>query len=88
MLKYCENLVRTYTLLKEERGFDLLQYLEHFPIDRDPWLRIYEKIAARIVAVKKLRAHHGTRNRYYINKVRPFFTGSRIYYEVNLVGHH
>lgn len=68
MLKYYEYRLRTCTLLREECTFNLRQNLEHFPIDWDPSLHIHhEKIAARIDPLKKLPAHQGTRNRYYID---------------------
>ena len=52
-------------------------------MDLDPSLSEYHwKIAQRIVLSRELPADQGTRNRYYIHKVRPFFTGGRIYYEV------
>ncbi|KLU09977.1 ATP-dependent RecD-like DNA helicase [Kocuria sp. SM24M-10] len=83
MLKYYEYLLRTRTLLREQCGIDILDNLEKFPVDLDPSLQIYhKKIAERIEAARKVPADHDKRNRYYVNKVRPFFTGGRIYYEI------
>lgn len=83
MLKYYEYLLRTRTLLRHKCGIDILGNLEKFPVDLDPSLREYhQKISARIEAARTLPADRGHRNRYYVDKVRPFFTGGHIYYEV------
>lgn len=83
MLKYFEYLLRTRALLHEKCGLDVLDNLEEFPVDLDPALSEYhQKIAERIDGAYELPAEQGNRNRYYVHKVRPFFTGSRIYYEV------
>ncbi|TVU62032.1 AAA family ATPase [Paenarthrobacter nitroguajacolicus] len=83
MLKYYEYLLRTRALLNQQCGVDILGNLERFPVDLDPSLRIYhQKIAERIEAATTVPADLGSRNRYYVNRVRPFFTGGRIYYEV------
>lgn len=83
MLKYYEYLLRVRTLLKDSCGIDVLANLESFPVDLDPSLREYhEKIAARIQLLRSTRPGSGRRDRYYIHKTRPFFVGSRIYYEV------
>src|SRR5699024_2456771 len=59
-----------------------LRNLEQFPLHEDPALRAYyEKIACRIEASKH-DLLTGKTERYYINSSRPFFIGSRIYYEV------
>ncbi|GAB2742542.1 ATP-dependent DNA helicase [Sinomonas soli] len=83
MLKYYEYLVRTRTLLHERCGVDTLDNLERFPVDLDPALSEYHrKIAERIQAAHELPAEHGIRSRYYVHKVRTFFTTGRIFYEV------
>lgn len=83
MLKYYEYLLRTRAILHAQCGIDILGNLEKFPVDLDPSLSEYHwKIAQRIVITREVPVDQGTRNRYYIHKVRPFFTGGRIYYEV------
>lgn len=82
MLKYYEYLVRTRDLAKQQLGLEILQNLEHFPLDADPALdAYYEKIAERI-DIAKNRPLTERVERYYINSTRPFFVGDRIYYEV------
>lgn len=83
MLKYYEYLMRLRTLLEQVCHVSILGNLEKFPIDLDPALRLYhQKIAERITETKDLPAEDGNRARYYVNKVRPFFTDGRILYEV------
>lgn len=83
MLKYYEYLLRTRTVLKDLCGLDVLGNLEDFPVDLDPSLREYhEKIAARIDSATLLAPNEGKRDHYYVNKVRPFITDGRVFYEV------
>ncbi len=82
MLKYYEYLHRIRSLLYERCGIRVLANLEKFPVDLDPSLReYYEKIAERIEAAP-LNSNTDSKGRYYIHKIRPFFVGGRIYYEV------
>lgn len=83
MLKYYELLMRTRTLLADNCGIYVLDNLEKFPIDQDPSLQEYhQKIAERVESLRYLSIDESSRRRYYIHKVRPFFTDGRIFYEV------
>lgn len=83
MLKYYEYLHRVRGMLEDECGMHVLANLEKFPVDLDPSLREYhEKIAQRIASVRSTNIDRSARDRYYIQKTRPFFVGGRIYYEV------
>ena len=83
MLKYYEYLYRIRSLLRDELGVAVLANLDDFPVDLDTSLQEYHrKIAARIEAVRSTPPDSSTRSRYYIHKIRPFFVGGRIYYEV------
>jgi hypothetical protein len=83
MLKYYEYLIRIRALLQDQCGIDILGNLEKFPVDLDPSLSEYHwKIAQRIAITREVPVDEGSRNRYYIHKAQPFFTGGRIYYEV------
>jgi hypothetical protein len=82
MLKYYEYFLRIRTLLLNSYSLKALSNLEDFPIDLDPALREYhERIAERIDAFR-LSPTEGTRSRYYIHGVRPFFVKGSIFYEV------
>ena len=83
MLKYYEYLIRLRTLLEAEFGIETLSNLEQFPVNLDPSLGPYhKKIAERIDIVRGTGSTGGTRNRYYVYSVRPFFVKGRIFYEV------
>jgi len=82
MLKYYEYLYRIRGLLANF-GISSLNNLESFPIDLDPSLREYhEKIAEKIEAARSTPLDNLDRDRYYIQKTRPFFVRGQIYYEV------
>jgi hypothetical protein len=83
MLKYYEYLHRVRSLLEDECGIEVLGNLEKFPVDLDPSLREYhEKIAQRIESVRPTKLDKSSRDRYYIQRTRPFFVRGRIYYEI------
>jgi len=85
MLKYYEYLYRIRALLRKECDTEVLANLEKFPVDLDPSLREYhEKIAARIEAVRARETSLSHKDRYYISKIRPFFVGGNVYYEVTV----
>lgn len=83
MLKYYEYLLRIRSMLRDECGLEVLSNLEDFPVDLDPSLREYhQKIAERIDAASLLAPGEGKDDHYYVQSVRPFVTGGRIFYEV------
>ncbi|PDQ35617.1 MAG: helicase [Candidatus Lumbricidophila eiseniae] len=82
MLSYYEYLLRIRTLLRERCGIEVLENLEKFPIDREESLQEYHQKIAEQIDLAGLLSEEGKRERYYIHKVRPFFVGGRIYYEV------
>lgn len=83
MLKYYEYMHRVRSLVRTACAMDILRNLESFPIDLDPSLREYHlKIAQRIEAARGTNLNRDAGARYYIHKVRPFFVGECIYYEV------
>lgn len=82
MLKYYEYLFRIRGLLLNF-SISSLKNLESFPIDLDPSLREYhEKIAEKIESARSTPLDNLDRDRYYIQKTRPFFIRGQIYYEV------
>lgn len=83
MLKYYEYLLRMRSVLQDHCSISILANLESFPVNLDPSLQEYhEKIAARIEATRLTPPPISHKDRYYIHKTRPFFMGTRIYYEV------
>lgn len=83
MLKYYEYLLRIKTYLKEVFGIEVLENISSFPLDTDSTLKEYhEKIAERINQPNSTRIRSTYNDRYYIQKIKPFFVGSEVYYEV------
>lgn len=81
MLKYYEYLLSIKNLLHDRYAIDVLANLEKFPLHIDQTLQeYYEKIAEKIRKYKTQRASVG--EKYYIQKIKPFFVNHEIYYEV------
>lgn len=83
MLKYYEFLLKIKKYLYEKFSILVLENIQDFPINIDTELtEYYSKIAKRIesptVGREKLRYN----DRYYIQKIKPFFVNQNIYYEV------
>jgi hypothetical protein len=83
MLKYYEYLLRIKSRLKNTYGLEVLGNLDKFPINTDPALQeYYEKIVEQIERPTKARKISPYKDRYYIQKIKPFFVNHEIYYEV------
>ncbi len=83
MLKYYEYLLRIKSLLKKNYNLDVLVNITLFPIVIDTNLKeYYEKIAIRVDKIHWSNTIHTYNDRYYIQKIKPFFVEHKIYYEV------
>lgn len=84
MLKYYEHLLKIKLYLKQTFILNVLENISDFPLNTDTELSdYYEKIAERIEAPSALSYLVTTYNdRYYVQKVKPFFVNQKIYYEV------
>ena len=83
MLKYYEHLLKTKIYLKESFNIDVLQNIQDFPLDTDiELLEYYEKIAQKIDFPSPESFPVTYNDRYYVQKVKPFFINQKIYYEV------
>ncbi|MBV7508618.1 ATP-dependent RecD-like DNA helicase [Bacillus sp. sid0103] len=81
MLKYYEYLLRIKNLLHDSFSLDVLGNLDKFPLNMDSNMQgYYEKIADKIKGYNMQGV--GKSEKYYIQKIKPFFIGQRIYYEV------
>lgn len=80
MLKYYEYLLRIKSYLNKAHNLDVLKNIDQFPIDLDSTTKeYYEKIAQKINQFKLKNSHN---DRYYIQKIKPFFVDYEVYYEV------
>ena len=83
MLKYYEHLLKIKLYLKQTFNLDVLENISDFPLNTDTELSdYYEKIAERIESPSALRYPVTYNDRYYVQKVKPFFVNQKIYYEV------
>lgn len=83
MLKYYEYLLRIKARLKTTHGLEVLNNIDKFPINTDPALQeYYERIVEKIERPTKARKVSPYSDRYYIQKIKPFFVKNEIYYEV------
>ncbi len=81
MLKYYEYLLTIKNLLHNRCDLDVLANLEDFPLHIDETLQeYYEKIADKIRFYDLRGVESG--EKYYIQKIKPFFVEQNIYYEV------
>lgn len=83
MLKYYEYLLKIKNLLHERFSLDVLSNLDKFPLNTDSNLQVYyEKIVAKVNCYNPQVLGNSRYDRFYIQKIKPFFVGRRIYYEV------
>lgn len=83
MLKYYEHLLRIKIYLKDTYNLEVLQNIQDFPLNTDAELSdYYAKIAERIEVPSRLSSSIPYNDRYYVQKVKPFFVNQNIYYEV------
>lgn len=86
MLKYYEYLLRIRNFLHKEYSLDVLTNLELFPLETDESLKeYYEKIAEKVNQYKTPLRNGFRFDRFYIQKIKPFFYGNKIYYEVAFI---
>ncbi|MEA4964837.1 MAG: ATP-dependent RecD-like DNA helicase [Oscillospiraceae bacterium] len=83
MLKYYEHLLRIKTYLKNIYNLEVLGNIQDFPLNTDTELSdYYAKIAERIETPSRLSNPVPYSDRYYVQKVKPFFVNQHIYYEI------
>ena len=83
MLKYYEYLLRVREFLMRTYHLEVLHNLEQFPLDLDPKLsEYYQKINKKIDRPSAKPIYSQYNDRYYIQKIKPFFVDGKIYYEV------
>lgn len=83
MLKYYEYLIKIKKFLFDNYGMKVLENIDKFPINTDTALKLYyDKIAERVDTHRMVASDAEYNDRYYIQKVKPFFVNGEIYYEV------
>ncbi len=86
LLKYYEYLLRAKSFLRSEYSLNVLENLDKFPLNTDSTLKkYYEKIAHKVDQHQGAKPKHARSDTYYIQKIKPFFVGQKIYYEVTFI---
>lgn len=86
MLKYYEYLLKIRLFLLKEYDLEVFMNINEFPINLDKTTQeYYEKIAEKINMLSVGKTH---KDRYYIQKVKPFFINNEVYYEVTFTKSH
>lgn len=83
MLKYYEYLLKSKAFVKEKFDIETLQNINKFPLRSSPELERYYKQIAEIIDTTVYEEKKFGR-RFYIQKKKPFFINSKIYYELTL----
>lgn len=80
MLKYYQYLLQLKNFLKEQYNLEVLKNIDEFPINIDKTTQeYYEKIVSEI---ENKYFENLKSDRYYIQKIKPFFVNGKVYYEV------
>lgn len=84
MLKYVEFLIFVRNLCSEKLGLEILPNLEKFKLNTDPALAEYQDAIAGAIERLPHVPMDGKRqaDRYYVDRIRPFFVNWKTYYEV------
>lgn len=83
MLKYYEHLLKIKLYLKREFNLDVLENIHDFPLNTDTELSdYYARIAEKIESPSTFSSPVIYNDRYYVQKVKPFFVNEKIYYEI------
>ena len=86
MLKYYEHLLKIKLYLSRTFKLSVLENISDFPLNTDTELSdYYKKIAERIELPTALSYPVTYNDRYYVQKVKPFFVNQNIYYEITFV---
>jgi hypothetical protein len=83
MLKYYKYLLEIKDYLKRKYNLDVLENLEQFPLNQDNELEEYYCAIAELLESFETHSKRPDYNdRFYVQKVKPFFTNHKIYYEI------
>jgi hypothetical protein len=83
MLKYYEYLLKIKSFINTAYNLEVLNNLDKFPLNTDRTLNeYYERIAEKINESKSKRISSEYSERFYIQKIKPFFVNHEVFYEV------
>ncbi|NEN75041.1 AAA family ATPase [Pelistega sp. NLN82] len=83
MLKYHEYLLKIKKLLKDNYNMEVLNNIHEFPLNLDnSHYEFYNKVSKKIDKDNYEYVYLNYSDKYYIQKIKPFFINENIYYEV------
>ena len=83
MLKYYEYLLKIKHFLKNKYSLEVLENISKFPLNTDTeLLDYYTKIVEKIESPSLSYDYVDYNDRYYVQKVKPFFVNQKIFYEI------
>lgn len=86
MLRYYEYLFRIKNFLYGKYSMEVLENLDQFPLDTNNELTEYYTKIATVVDRYNAPVRGGFRyDRFYVQKIKPFFVNNKIYYEVAFI---
>lgn len=82
MLKYYQYLLETKNLLWQYFGMEVLHNINKFPLHLDDTLQDYYKKIAEKLEKYPAKLQSDSKDKYYIQKIKPLFVNGKIYYEI------
>ena len=82
MLKYYQYLLEAKNLIWHYFGIEVLHNLDKFPLRLDDTLQEYYKKISSKIEQNPAVLHTDSKDKYYIQKIKPLFVNRKIYYEI------
>lgn len=82
MLKYYQYLLEAKNLIWNYFGIEVLHNIDKFPLHLDDTLQEYYKKISEKIERHPVSLHSDSKDKYYIQKIKPLFVNRHIYYEI------
>ena len=82
MLKYYQYLLEAKNLIRHYYGIEVLHNIDKFPLHLDDTLQEYYKKISEKIERHPVELHTDSKDKYYIQKIKPLFVNRKIYYEI------
>lgn len=85
MLKYYDYLIELKLYCKNNLSLEILENIDEYPLNLDNQTsEYYQKIAEELNKIPIRQSTSGFENKYYIQKIKPFYVDKHVYYELTL----
>ncbi|CAM3445433.1 ATP-dependent DNA helicase [Pseudostreptobacillus hongkongensis] len=85
MLKYYQYLLEAKNLIWNYFGIEVLHNIDKFPLHLDDTLQEYYKKISEKIEQHPVPLHSDSKDKYYIQKIKPLFVNRKIYYEITFM---